>query len=120
MLQSRIRRGQRDREITFIQKVLTESESNEDKVDSWEVVDENPTVYALKEDLSGNDVLIADRPTYMQRTRFVTDYREDITSENRLVCDTKVYEIIAVTEFESGRERDIQLMCNLIDNELWT
>jgi SPP1 family predicted phage head-tail adaptor len=120
MLQARTRRGQRDREITFIQKVLEESESNEDKVDYWELVGTDPVVYALKEDMSGNDVLIADRATYMQRTRFITDYRSDITTKNRLVCDERVYEIIAVTDFESGRERDTQIMCNMIENELWT
>jgi SPP1 family predicted phage head-tail adaptor len=120
MLQSRIRRGQLDREITFITPELEDSESNEDKIDSWVAVGTDPTVYALKEDMPGNEDLLADRPTPMQRTRFITDYREDITNSERIVCETKVFEIISLTEFQSGRERYIEIMTNKIANELWT
>jgi SPP1 family predicted phage head-tail adaptor len=120
MLQSRIRRGQLDREITFITPDLGDSESNEDKVEAWVEVDDDPTVYAMREDMPGTEELIADRSTPMQRTRFITDYRDDITTRERLVCETKVFEIISVGEFQSGRERYIEIMTNKIGNELWT
>jgi SPP1 family predicted phage head-tail adaptor len=120
MLQSRIRRGQLDREITFITPELEESESNEDKIDSWIQVDDDPTVYAMREDMPGNEEPVADRVTPMQRTKFTTDYRDDITARERIVCETKVFEIISVGELQSGRERYIEILTNKIANELWT
>jgi SPP1 family predicted phage head-tail adaptor len=121
MLQSSIRRGQMDREGIFLRKVLAdESESNEDKVNSWVKVQYDPVVWLRKIDLKGNDAMIADRPTYTQRTLFTGDFRSDITSQNRLVCEGKVYEIIAVTDNAEGRERYTDFMCNLLDNETWS
>lgn len=120
MLQSKIRRGEMDRSVTFIQKVIVDSDTNEDKISSWIEVDDNPTVAAKIEDLRGNDVVIADRLTYVQNTRATIDYRSDITTQNRMVLNGKVYEIVAVTMNNSSRDRYQDLMCNLLDNEEWS
>jgi SPP1 family predicted phage head-tail adaptor len=120
MLYSKIRRGQMDREGTFIKKVITTSDSNEDKISSWIEVATDPTVALRKRDLQGNEALIADRPTYMQRTLFIGDYRTDITPENRLVVDGRVYEIIAVSDNNESRGMYTDFMCNLLDTDVWT
>jgi SPP1 family predicted phage head-tail adaptor len=121
MLQSSIRRGQMDRQGIFIKKSLAEtSDSNEDKVAAWVKVDYDHTVWLIKRDLKGSDSILADRPTYNQRTLFIGDYRTDITSENRLVVDGRVYDIIAVTDNNESRGRYTDFMCNLIDNETWS
>lgn len=120
MLQSSIRRGEMDRQVTFIKKVIGSNSTNEDEITGWVEVDTDPTVWAKKVDLKGNEVVIAERLTYVQNTKFVVDYRSDIDTENRLVCDGSVYEIIAITKNNSSREGFIDVMCNLLDTEVWT
>jgi SPP1 family predicted phage head-tail adaptor len=120
MLQSSIRRGEMDRTVTFIKKVIGTNATNEDEITSWIEVATDPTVSAKKVDLKGDTMLIADRPTYVQNTKFTVDHRTDINTENRLVCGGRVYEIIAVLENNSSREFYIDVICNLLDTEVWT
>ena len=120
MLQSSIRRGEMDRTVTFIKKVLENSSSNDDAISEWVEVSVDPVVSAKKVDLKGNDVVVADRLTYVQSTKFTVDHRTDLTTENRLVCEGRVYEIIAITENNSSREFYIDVVGNLLDTEVWT
>jgi SPP1 family predicted phage head-tail adaptor len=120
MLQSSIRRGEMDRTVTFIKKVIGSSSSNEDKITGWIEVTTDPTVSAKRVDMKGNDVVIADRMTYVQNTKYIIDHRTDLTTENRLVEDGRVFEIIAITINNSSRERYLDIMCNLLDTEVWT
>lgn len=120
MLQSSIRRGEMDREVTFIKKVIGSNATNEDEITSWIEVTTDPTVSAKKIDLKGDTMVIAERQTYVQNTKFIIDYRTDLTTENRAVCDGKVYEIIALLDNNSGRETYIDVVCNLLDTEVWT
>lgn len=120
MLQTRIRRGELDREITFLKKVISDADSNADNIDAWVKVDTDPDVFARKREQTG-DVLMSDqRVTYSQRTEWVVDYREDINTENRIVYNGKVYDILSVTDYEDGRERYLAIMSHLRDNETWT
>jgi SPP1 family predicted phage head-tail adaptor len=120
MLQSSVRRGELDRLVTFIKKVLSAVDTNEDYVASWVEVSTDPTVYCKKIDLSGNDVVIDGRLTYTQNTKLIIDFRTDITSENRAVIDGKVYEIIGVTDNNSSRGVYKDVMCTLLDTEEWS
>lgn len=118
MLQSREHIGRFDRELTFIQKIVIDGDSNEDRLTGWEEIDTNPTVSARKEERTGNEGMNADRLAYTQPTLFVIRYRDDITVEMRAVCDSKVYEITSVTE--EGRRRFLHIMTTIIDNEYFT
>lgn len=120
MLQSKIRRGELDRLVTFIKPIKETGNANSDKITGWEAVDTDPQQYMKKVDISGQDVVVADRLTYAQRTKWIGDYRSDLTTENRIVHNTRVFEIIAITDSDSSRERYIEIMTNLIDTELWT
>jgi SPP1 family predicted phage head-tail adaptor len=120
MLQSSIRRGELDREVTFIKKVIGSNATNEDEITSWIAVDTDPTVSAKKVDLKGDTTIIADRPTYVQNTKFIVDHRTDLTTENRAVCSGKVYEIIAILDNNSSRDFYIDVVCNLLDTETWS
>lgn len=119
MLQTNIRRGELDREVTFIKKSLSVGASNADHIDSWIAVTTDPTVSAKRRDLKGDVVLESERLAYSQRTEWIIDYREDITTENRLVCNSKVFQIIAVTEYMSSREGYLVIMTHMMDNETW-
>lgn len=120
MLQSSVRRGELDREGTFLKSVKETGESNEDRITGWIEVDTDPTVFLRKRDLSGKDEVIAERLTYMQKTVFTGDWRTDITTENRLYVEGKVYEIIAVTDNMQSRGMYKDFMCHLLDTEEWT
>lgn len=120
MLQTTIRRGELDRQVTFIKPVKGTNDTNEDEITGWVEVDTDPTVFAKKVDLKGSEQMIAERLTYIQNTKFIVDYRSDLTTENRVVCDGKVYEINAITDNNSSRQRYIDVMCALLDTEVWT
>lgn len=120
MLQSSIRRGEMDSTVTFIKKVVNVNSTNESEVTSWTEVATDPTVSAKKIDLKGDTTIVADRPTYIQNTKFIVDHRTDLTTENRAVCEGRVYEIIAILTNNSSREFYIDVICNLLDTEVWT
>ena len=109
-----------DRTITFIKKVIGSNSTNEDEITGWIEVSTNPTVAAKKIDLKGDTVMIAERPTYVQNTKFIVDHRTDLTTENRLFSDGKVYEIIAILDNNSSRDFYIEVVCNLLDTEVWS
>ena len=120
MLQSSVRRGELDREVTFIKKDLSTGASNADHIDAWVEVATDPTVMARRKDMKGDVVMDNERLSYSQRVLWTVDYREDLTIENRLVYNTKVFEIIGVAENNSGRETYLDVMTHYLDNQLWT
>jgi SPP1 family predicted phage head-tail adaptor len=120
MLQSRIRRGELDKTITFIKKVIEESDSNEDYEGGWEPIATDSVVYAKLEQMPANDVLIADRITNVMRTQAIIDYREDLNTQMRFVYKTRPYEIISITEHEEGRNTYLVVVGVVVDTELYT
>lgn len=120
MLHSKIRRGELDREITFIKKTVTVGASNADNITAWVEIATDPNVFARKKDLSGQDVIVDEQIQYAQRTLWTTDYRTDLTTENRLVHGGKVFAILSITDNESGRDRYLDIMSSLINAETWT
>lgn len=117
MLQSRIRRGEMDKQITFIQRVIGSNSTNEDEVTAWETIDTNETVWAKVIQYVGREVVVADQIQSVFRTQFVIDYRTDLKEEMRLVYNTKVYNIISIIEYESGRDNYLLVAADVIPNE---
>lgn len=118
MLQSSQQIGKLDRRITFIQKIISTGESNEDKVDGWEPIATNPTISASKEDQQGFEAVIADRLTYIQPCKWVIRFEDGRNKDvkMRLVYETRVYEIQAITEVKGQRRRFLEVMTKLLDN----
>jgi len=108
--------GRLDRRITIIKKVVSEGESNEDYLDSWEEV---ATVWARKDDLRGKEVVIADKVQFMYLTVWSMRYRSDIKANMRLVESGQVYEVITLSEGE-GRNRWLDVVTNILENEQWS
>lgn len=120
MLQSRIRRGQMDREITLIKGVKTTNSFNESKYETWVEVDSNPIVWTRMRQLKGREVVIADRITYVQETVFTIDHRTDLTlHDNRVVYAGIPYNIISIIPNEESRDMYLDLICEIIDTETW-
>ena len=121
MLQSRVRRGEMDRKITFVKKVIGTNSFNEDKEISWAAVDTNPTVWARMRQNKGTEVVLADKITYSQVTTFTCDYRTDISEADfRVVFNTRMYNIVSIVPNEESRDMYIDVVCSIVDNELWT
>jgi SPP1 family predicted phage head-tail adaptor len=120
MLQTRIRAGELDRRVTFIKAVISTPTTNEDKITGWTEVASNPTVRARKKDLPGIEVFENDRIVYKQRTVWTIRYRSDLTNQNRLVFNTKVYNILSITDNEMGRDRFTDVLTELIDTQIYT
>jgi len=114
MLQSKIRAGQLDRQITFISKTVTVGTANSDYINGWAI---GTTVWAKKTDLPGSEVVADDRVTYVQKTVWTIRYLTGINTENRLVYNGKIYEILSITENEGSRDRFLDVTSNLLDTE---
>lgn len=121
MLQSRMRRGEMDRQITFIKKVIGSNAFNEDKEESWIAVSVNPTVWARMRQTKGRDVVLADQLKFVQETVFTCDYRTDVTDiDHRLVYRGIPYQIISIIPNEESRDMYIDVVCQVVETEVWT
>lgn len=118
MLQTNIRRGELDRKVYLIQPVLSNDSANAASLSGWELIATYPQMYARKKELPGKELILADRLTYVQTTIWTIVYRDDLTNRNRVVYNSRPYEIIALVE--NGRGRYLDIHANLVDNETWT
>jgi SPP1 family predicted phage head-tail adaptor len=115
MLQARgVRRGELDREITFIKEVTTRGDSNQDKIDSWTPIALYPDVYARVKEMAGNEIVIGDQLKFVQKTEFTVVYRTDLSVKNRIVFDGRVYEIISIVE-TAQRKMYLQILGNYLE-----
>lgn len=120
MLRSKERIGTLDREITFVQPITEQGESNERKITGWEEIDNHPNINARKIETSGNTFVQSDRITFSQQTTWVIRYRDDLNVRMRLVWDTQMYEILNIAEVDEGRRRYMNVFTQLLDNEFFT
>lgn len=119
MLQSRIRRGELDQEITFIQKDIDESVPAEDYVESWVEIDIDPTVCARRKELPGTEQVVDNQVKFFQKTQWIVDHRTDITVQMRVTINNRVYEILSITEPDMGRGTYLEVVTTLLDSEVY-
>jgi len=119
MLQTKIRRGELDREVYLIKPVIVDDAANAGTKPTWELVDTDSLVFARKKELPGKELIVADRLTYVQMTIWTMIYREDLTTENRVVYKNKPYEITSIIESDA-RGMYIDIHATLLDTETWT
>lgn len=112
--------GRLDREIYLIQPVISNGDSNEDKITDWELIENDSFLNARKVDLAGSTTVINDRLTYIQPTEWIIRYRTDLNNRMRIVYDTQVYEILSITDAAEGRNRFMRITSNLMDNIYFT
>lgn len=112
--------GKLDRQITFIQPVISNGESNEDKITAWEAIDTNPDVWAAKNEGRGNTFVQGDRLTYSKTITWTIRWRSDLNVRMRLVYGGQVYEIIDFTEVNNSRKRYMNVTTSILDNIFWS
>jgi len=120
MLQSRIRRGQLDRQIVFVQKIITSGSANEDALAGWEVIDSDSQVWAKVDQKPGAELVVADQIQSTLNTSFIIDYRTDITPEMRIVYASKYFNIISIAEHEESRDGFLMIAAEEVPNEVPT
>lgn len=119
MLQSRLRRGLMDKQITLIKKVTSNNSYNEPEETSWIEVSQYPTVWARMMQTKGREVIIADRLTYVSETIFTIDARGDLSvANNRVVYDGVPYNIISIVYSQESRGH-FDLICEIVDTEVF-
>ena len=120
MLAHKILIGHLDHEIWFIQPIIVDGTSNEDKITDWELIDTDPMVNAKKFDVSGNTAVENDRVGYFQNTEWTMRYRDDIQRTMRIVHNNQVYEIMNILMMNEGRNRWMKITSNLMDEIFYT
>lgn len=120
MLQSKIRVGELDREISFIQAIIEQGDSGEDKITGWELIDDEPSLNAKRVDESGTTVVANDRVTWTQTVNWIIRHRTDLNVRMRLVYETQVFEILNILPHEGSRGRFLRIVTSLVDNEFFT
>lgn len=117
MLQSRIRRGQLDRQIMFVQKVIGSGAANEDALQSWEKIDEDPQVWAKVDQRPGGEVVVADQIQSTMNTSFIVDSRGDLKPEMRIIYNEKYFNILSIAEHEGSRNGFLLIAAEQVPNE---
>jgi head-tail adaptor len=120
MLSHRQKIGRLDREIYLIQPIISNGDSNEDKIDAWELIDNDSFISARKMDKDGNTTVIDNRIMYVQPTQWIVRYRSDLNNRMRIVYNTQVYEILSITDAYESRDRYLMIVSNLLDNTFFT
>lgn len=115
-----MRIGRLDRRITLIKPILVTGSSNQDEITGWEVIDNNPDVWADKIDNSGRTLVDGDRVAFSQTTSWIIRFREDLNVRMRLVWNTKVYEVFNISEISKDRDRYLKIETNFLDNIYFT
>jgi SPP1 family predicted phage head-tail adaptor len=120
MLSHKQKIGRLDREIYFIQPVISNGVSNEDKIDAWELIPADCFMSARKMDKDGNTTVTDNRITFIQTTDWIIRHRTDLNNRMRIVYNTQVYEILSITDAYESRDRYLKIVSNLLDNVLFT
>jgi SPP1 family predicted phage head-tail adaptor len=118
MLQSRIRRGELDRKITFLKKIIGENYTNEDETEGWEEIDSNPSVWAKVVQKGGRELVVADQIRVSFQTLFIIDWRDDLKEEYQIAYAGKVYDITGIIEHEESRKGFLQIVADVIPNKV--
>lgn len=97
--------GRMDRRITIMQPIVSDGDSNEDKVTGYELVDTNPEVWARVVNDTGDTVMVQDQAKHMQQSVFIIRYRDDITIKHKVVHNGKMYSVLSAIEFGEQRKQ---------------
>lgn len=109
-----------DRQITFIRKVIGSNSTNEDELTEWEKLPDNPTVWAKKTQKQGAEVVVTDQVQSIVNTTFIVDYRTDLDETMRVVENSKVFNIISISEHEESRKGFLLLNSESVPNQTFT
>lgn len=97
--------GKRDRRI----KLLRYSQTTGSSGGVTETYTEFATVWASVKDLRGSQFFAAQQSNSMVTTKFIIQYRSDLTARDRIEWKGRQYEIVG-TPIELGRNESLEIM----------
>lgn len=101
--------GKMDKIVRFEQKIFSTDASNQHKPMGWEDIDSNPEVYAQVDYKSGSENFQSDQLVAVKTASISIRYRTDLTTENRVIVDNEIFDILTIIEV--GRKRFLRLTC---------
>ena len=101
--------GERDRQITIQEKVVTTNEFNEEVV-TWSTL---ATMWAKVTESHGGESYQSDQLTESRMTVFDIWYRSGLTTEMRITYNERVYDIRSI--IEPDRRRSLKIKAELLD-----
>ena len=99
----RLSSGQLDRQLTIRSRTIANDGAGQ-PIETWSDL---ATVWAAKNDTKGDEGFTGAERSAEIETTFTIRYRNDVTTLNRLTCEGRNYEIIAVREMD--RRAGLQL-----------
>lgn len=127
MLAHKEKIGTLDREVYFVQAIIEQGDSNEDKITGWELIENYPIRTARKVERSGNTIVVSDSVSWDRQTEWIIRYDDGLESRNigniqhlRLVYETQMFQIVNISETGETRKRYMSVITQLLDNEYFT
>lgn len=115
MLDSKIKIGTLDRTILIYQKNITINEFNEEEIDGWAFYKKK---FAQVQNYRfGDEVVEADKITFVNRLMFYVRYDASLTVEMRILFDGKIYEIISILEPQETRKSKLEIVGQFLEGE---
>lgn len=114
MLNSKINIGRLDRIILFYQKTIEIGGFNEEKITGWEFFKKK---YAQLVNKPGDEIVQADKITFVTTSTFALRYDTSINVEMRIYFDSRVYEIISIVEPEETRKSKMLITAAYLEGE---
>lgn len=97
-----------DKRVTFEQPIYSTDASNQHKIDGWEDIDENATVWANVEYKSGSEDFESDQLVSVKTATIKVRYRTDLKTDYRVVVDSEYFNIHSILEI--GRKRFLKII----------
>jgi SPP1 family predicted phage head-tail adaptor len=94
--------GRMDRLIYIMEPVVTDGVSNEDKIDSYQIVEH---IDARVQNEVGETVIENNQVKHTQPTTFTIRYRDYITIKHRVVHNGKMYTVLSAIEAGEHKKR---------------
>jgi SPP1 family predicted phage head-tail adaptor len=108
MLQHKENIAAMDRLITIQRPTFGTDASNQKKITAWANISTNPTVWANVDEKTGTEVTESEQIVGITQAVFTIRHRTDLTVEDRVVYNSKNYNIHAIVDV--GRNRFLRLI----------
>jgi head-tail adaptor len=97
--------GKLDKRIIIVEPIITDGDSNEDKVDGYEIIDTDPRPYARVTYKVGDTVVEGNQVKHIRTVEIELRHRTDITIKNKVVIDNEMFSVLSSVPLGEIRNR---------------
>lgn len=109
MLRSKEKIGRFDSKVYLLKPVFGPTTSKGQNITGYTEVDDDPEPYARWRNKLGNNTIEADQILHVQQAIVTLRYRSDLTLQNKVVKDNRMYGIHSFAESGETRKRFLDL-----------